>query len=736
MNLQLGPSASRPVSAYRTANDAGEQLRREQFDDKASPTLTPVMGEGCRKRPLTPMTLGLVKHILKTSGKVLGLNDQEVAGSSVQSLVQKKLQLLHDEEAMLAQFISKETASAEDFALQALAKNRMKDISKQLRVLATWSRKHSSQQLAVPSEISFSRPSSAYHSVVSHVSVPAQQEPPSNVRVGTPGILSDFRTSFDVMALENNAQVQHSWPAVAAVVMTPWGAALSPLPPLAMSDTAQQQFVQKEPQQQQLNASGESRNARHQDAEIILLQQKQLEKQQQMLTELILLQQKNQQEFQRRDDERFHRHQHLEHQQNHQSFESAKSDDHAGHLLQDRILQLEDNARKLQQNSNHTAASKVLAVRKSEFESRVSTSPAVASQSSPAAKIAPTRECNQGVMMGNRMYRDERGMLRNGGPQVLLSWDAAVAICHHLEAVPHLVRLSQTCVFFKRVCQLTPSLWHTVDLTPVASVEAVMRLSHETQMTTANVSNLLTHRCTDGDLLVFRACSVQSVTDDLMPVLAKKSHNLLEIDVGWHNDAGPAITDAGTILVLKHAQQLRIFRGPWVATLTDASLLALSKYCLHVTHIDVSGIPGVTDVGITSICESNIGPKITFISVYGCERLTDSSLMRLARRCSSLVDVNVGGCSRMSGDAVVLLCCSCQYLAHLNVSGLFRLNDLHIFLASRSLLQLQTLSLAFCRNVGAESISALTSNHPPRTLEPHLISDRGNEVWIPRLLIC
>ena len=70
-------------------------------------------------------------------------------------------------------------------------------------------------------------------------------------------------------------------------------------------------------------------------------------------------------------------------------------------------------------------------------------------------------------MVGNGIYRDNRGMLRNGGPQVLLNWDAAVAICSHLPAVPHLVRLSQTCVFFKRVCQLAPSLWSTVNSRPL-----------------------------------------------------------------------------------------------------------------------------------------------------------------------------------------------------------------------------------------------------------------------------
>jgi hypothetical protein len=664
--------------------------------------------------------MGLVKHILKTSEGAFGLSDDAAAGMSVHSLVQKKTQLLHEEEAMLAQFMNKETTSAAECTLQQLAKTRVKEISKQQRVLSTWSRKHSAQQLTVPDEMSFSRPSSAYRSVLSHVSAPHQTDAPDILRLGTPGIFNNFGGGFGAMALESNAQVQQSWPAVASVVMTPWGAALSPLPPLALSAESAQQVQ---------NVAGGDQNVRNKDSEIILLQQKHIERQQRLLDDLINLQQKQPATPpQWRSELSLHKHQTNDIHKHHpvDQLQPPQFGQPASPLVLERVVQLEENARKNRHSLRHPAAS----ARSSAPVLRTRTGTSAAIQPSNIAAVAPSRDCNQGVMLGNGVYRDERGMLRNGGPQAQLSWDAAVAICRHLDSVPHLVRLSQTCVFFKRVCQLTPSLWHTVDLTPVGSFEVMMRSTFETRITTTNVATLLTQRCTDGDLLVFRASSVPSVTDELMPLLASKSHNLLEIDVGWHNDTGPAVTDAGIIMVLKHAQQLQVFKAAWVATLTDASLLALSAHCRHVTHIDVSGAPGVSDVGITSICESNTGPQLSFMSVYGCERLTDASLMRLARRCSSLVDVNVGGCSRMSGDAIVLLCSACRHLVHLNASGLFRLNDLHVFLASRRLLQLQTLSLAFCRNVGAESISALTSNHPPHAIEPQLINDRGNEVCV------
>jgi hypothetical protein len=40
--------------------------------------------------------------------------------------------------------------------------------------------------------------------------------------MGTPaGVFGNLADSVDAMALESNLQVQHSWPAVAAVVMTP-----------------------------------------------------------------------------------------------------------------------------------------------------------------------------------------------------------------------------------------------------------------------------------------------------------------------------------------------------------------------------------------------------------------------------------------------------------------------------------------------------------------------------------
>jgi hypothetical protein len=272
--LQLGPSASRPVSAYR------DQHTPELFNGTPSPSRTPVMGgdRTGRQRPLTPMTMGLVKHILKTSEGAFGLSDDAAAGMSVHSLVQKKTQLLHEEEAMLAQFMTKETASAAERTLQLLAKTRVKDISRQLRVLSTWSSKHSAQQLTVPDELSFSRPSSAYRSVLSHVSAPHQTDTPDVLRLGTPGVFNNFSGGFGAMALESNVQVQQSWPAVASVVMTPWGAALSPLPPLGVSADSPQQVQ---------SAGGRDQNARNKDSEIILLQQKHIERQQRLLDDLI-----------------------------------------------------------------------------------------------------------------------------------------------------------------------------------------------------------------------------------------------------------------------------------------------------------------------------------------------------------------------------------------------------------------------------------------------------------------
>jgi hypothetical protein len=604
----------------------------------------------------------------------------------------------------------------------------MKQISRQLHVLATWNRNHSSQQLAVPDDISFSRPSSAYMSIVSHVSAPPQPqaEAPDVFRLDTPSFLSNMRGGIAPIALESPFQVQHSWPAVASVVMTPWGAALSPLPPLASSCSAQPHHSAQEELPNQQKLSNSDRIAQSKDAEIILLQQKQLEKQQQLLNDLISLQQKNQQLLEMNSRE-FHS------SRIPQQFSSPRSKKESSDAvlqhIYEKVEQLEQGARTAQHSvlreaagsSDPAAVTPAAQPRAHSFEMIL--------PHSAESVVAPTRNCNQGVLIGNRMYRDKRGMLRNGGPQVLLNWDAAAAICRHLDSVPHLVRLSQTCVFFKRVCQLTPSLWHTIDVTPVGGFEAVMKSNFETRMTTANVAALLTQRCTDGDLLAFRASAVQVVNDELMPLLAKKSHNLKELDLSWHNDAGPAVTDSGVVAVIKHAQQLVSFKVGCVATLTDAALLALSSYCRSLVQLDVSGIPGISDVGIISICESNTGPLLSHLSVYGCERLTDSSLMRVARCCSSLVDVNIGGCSRVSGDAVVLLCSTCRNLMKLNASGLVRLNDSHVFLASRRLLQLQHLSLAFCRNVGAEALSALTSNHPPLAIDPLLINDRGNEVF-------
>ena len=103
-----------------------------------------------------------------------------------------------------------------------------------------------------------------------------------------------------------------------------------------------------------------------------------------------------------------------------------------------------------------------------------------------------------------------------------------------------------------------------------------------------------------------------------------------------------------------------------LASLTDASVMALAEDCVHLTNVNFESCEKLTDASVTSLAEHC--PHLTIVHVRGCN-LTDASTTALAKHYPHLIDADFGYCSRLTDTGVVSLAEHCPHLTEIDFGG-------------------------------------------------------------------
>ncbi|PKA55848.1 EIN3-binding F-box protein 1 [Apostasia shenzhenica] len=140
---------------------------------------------------------------------------------------------------------------------------------------------------------------------------------------------------------------------------------------------------------------------------------------------------------------------------------------------------------------------------------------------------------------------------------------------------------------------------------------------------------------------------------------------------------------------------------------TSCSLALVGKICPNLRQIDLSGLVGVTDVGLLPLVK-NSECQLVKVKLGGCLSLSDESIFALVKaHGSSLELLNLEGCSKVSDKSLMAIVKNCSMLKDLDISRC-NISDLGIAaLASAKQLNLRILSLAGCSRVTKKSLSHL-----------------------------
>ncbi|XP_044463127.1 EIN3-binding F-box protein 1-like [Mangifera indica] len=139
----------------------------------------------------------------------------------------------------------------------------------------------------------------------------------------------------------------------------------------------------------------------------------------------------------------------------------------------------------------------------------------------------------------------------------------------------------------------------------------------------------------------------------------------------------------------------------------NASLAMLGKLCPQLQHVDLSGLCGITDLGILPLMES-CEAGLVKVNLSRCLNLTDEVVSALARLHGETLELLcLDGCRRITDTSLVAIADNCVFLSDLDVSKCAITDSGVAILSHAEKLNLQVLSLSGCSEVSNKSIPSL-----------------------------
>ncbi|KAK1550218.1 hypothetical protein Q3G72_015617 [Acer saccharum] len=139
----------------------------------------------------------------------------------------------------------------------------------------------------------------------------------------------------------------------------------------------------------------------------------------------------------------------------------------------------------------------------------------------------------------------------------------------------------------------------------------------------------------------------------------------------------------------------------------DVSLAALGKLCPQLQSLDLSGLQGITDAGFLPVLKS-CEAGLVKVNLSGCVNLTDKAVSTMAELHGwTLEMLSLDGCRKISDASLMMIADNCFLLCDLDVSNC-AVTDFGIAsLARANHFNLQVLSLSGCSVISDKSLPAL-----------------------------
>jgi len=160
------------------------------------------------------------------------------------------------------------------------------------------------------------------------------------------------------------------------------------------------------------------------------------------------------------------------------------------------------------------------------------------------------------------------------------------------------------------------------------------------QITDDTLQSIAEH-CTGLQSLSISDCS--EITDTGLMTISEHCPNLLSLKV-YNCDQ---ITDASIISISTHFTELQSLNLARCQQITDASIISISTHCSGLQSLNLEELQNISDTCFISISEKCTGLKELDVSYT---RITDASLIAIAKNSTRLQYLRTYGCDGLSSD--------------------------------------------------------------------------------------
>ncbi|WOL09826.1 hypothetical protein Cni_G18579 [Canna indica] len=193
------------------------------------------------------------------------------------------------------------------------------------------------------------------------------------------------------------------------------------------------------------------------------------------------------------------------------------------------------------------------------------------------------------------------------------------------------------------------------------------------------------------------------VTDSDLAVIVAGFRDLHVLDL--QNCKG--VTDVGMMTLGNSLSTLQSLDVSLCRKITDKGLVAIALGCSNLKKLHITGSKSVTDELLKALSKSC--PYLEDLGLAGCTNISNTGLSALADGCRNIKALDVSKCTKV-GDAGVsrVVETSSSSLKIIKLLDCFRVSDESILCLAKFCQNLETLVIGGCRDVSDESIKSLS----------------------------
>ena len=199
----------------------------------------------------------------------------------------------------------------------------------------------------------------------------------------------------------------------------------------------------------------------------------------------------------------------------------------------------------------------------------------------------------------------------------------------------------------------------------------------------------------------------------LCPYLTLADIARCEVAFGWSllhkassvSTHGTRLTDASMEILTRRCLSLVALDLSGQVCITDESLFRIQACLRHLKMLYLKGCDRVSDVGLAVLSQGL--PELTSIAVTDCHRITDLGVEALSFHCRKLQSVDLSGCFNISDASIECLALTHDDLRHLSLDYCCKLTDETVSWLAMACPTLCELSMAFCGHLTDKSLKAL-----------------------------